>query len=76
MLGAAISIFLLESALSARLRDFAERATNSKSLQVGLYAVAYVVIVSVLSFPLGSYSGYFREHAYGLATHTFGPLVS
>ncbi len=73
LLGAAISILLLESALSARLRDFAEGTTRSKSLQVGLYAVAYVLIVSVLSFPLGVYSGYFREHAYGLATQTFGP---
>jgi STE24 endopeptidase len=73
LLGAAIPIFLLESALSARLRDFAERATHSKLLQVAFYAVAYVVIVAVLSFPLGAYSGYFREHAYGLATHTFGP---
>jgi len=73
LLGAAISIFLLESALSARLRDFAERATHSKLLQIAFYAVAYVVIVAVLSFPLGAYSGYFREHAYGLATQTFGP---
>jgi Zn-dependent protease with chaperone function len=32
-----------------------------------------VVIVALLSFPLGIYSDYFREHAYGLATQTFGP---
>ena len=31
------------------------------------------MIVAVLSFPLGVYSDYFREHAYGLATQTFGP---
>ena len=31
------------------------------------------MIVAVLSFPLGVYSGYFREHAYGLATQSFGP---
>lgn len=73
LLGAAISILLLESALSVRLRDFAERTTRSKSLQVAVYAIAYILIVSVLSFPLGVYSGYFREHAYGLATQTFGP---
>ena len=73
LLGAAISLLLLGSGLSARLRDFAERITRFRTLQVALYAVAYVVIVAVLSFPLGVYSGYFREHAYGLATQTFGP---
>ena len=73
LLGAAISLLLLGSGLSARLRDFAERITRFRTLQVALFAVAYVVIVAVLSFPLGVYSGYFREHAYGLATQTFGP---
>ena len=73
LLGAAISLLLLGSGLSARLRDFAERTTRFKTLQVALYAIAYVVIVAVLSFPLGVYSDYFREHAYGLATQTFGP---
>ncbi len=73
LLGAAISLFLLGSGLSARLRDFAERTTRFKSLQVVLYAIPYVVIVALLSFPLGIYSDYFREHVYGLATQTFGP---
>ena len=73
LLGAAISLLLLGSGLSARLRDFAERITRFKTLQAALYAIPYVVIVAVLSFPLGVYSDYFREHAYGLATQTFGP---
>jgi STE24 endopeptidase len=73
LLGAAISLFLLGSGLSARLRDFAERTTRFKALQVALYAISYVAIVALLSFPLGIYADYFREHAYGLATQTFGP---
>jgi Zn-dependent protease with chaperone function len=73
LLDAAIALFLLGSGLSARFRDIAERTTHSKTLQVALYAVPYVVIVSALSFPLGVYAGYFREHAYGLATQSFGP---
>src|SRR5438093_4888928 len=39
LLGAAISIFLLSSQISARLRDFAERITHFKALQVGLYTI-------------------------------------
>ena len=50
LLGAAISIFLLGSGLSARLRDFAERTTRFKTLQVALYAIPYVVIVAAFSF--------------------------
>ena len=73
LLGAAIAVFLLASGLSARLRDFAERITRFKTLQVALYAIPYIVIVFVLSFPLSVYSDYFREHTYGLATQSFGP---
>ena len=75
LLSAAICVFLLASGLSARLRSFAERVTHLRSLQAGLYAVGYVLIVFLLSIPLGVYSGYFREHAYGLATQSFGPWL-
>lgn len=73
LLGAAIALLLLSSGLSAKLRDFAERKSRSKALQVALYAIPYILIAAVLSFPLDVYSGYFREHQYGLATQTFGP---
>ena len=73
LVGAAIAIFLLASKWSARLRDFAERATNSKSIQVAIYAVGYVLIVAVLSFPLAFYQLFLREHQYGFATQSFGP---
>ncbi|MEP7016317.1 MAG: M48 family metallopeptidase [Verrucomicrobiota bacterium] len=73
LLGAAISIFLLQSRISARLRDFAERKTGSKNLQVALYTIPYFLLVALLSFPLTVYQQFFREHKYGLATQTFGP---
>jgi STE24 endopeptidase len=73
LFAAAISIFLLESRISTRLRDFAERVTEFKSLQVALYAIPYFLIVATLSFPLNLYERFFREHQYGLATQTFLP---
>jgi STE24 endopeptidase len=73
LLSAGISIFLLESRISARLRDLAERITRFKSLQVVLYVIPYGIIVAVLSFPLTVYQGFYREHKYGLATQTFRP---
>jgi Zn-dependent protease with chaperone function len=73
LLVAAISVFLLESRISARLRDFAERATKLRSLQVACYAIPYFLIVATLSFPLNLYEHFFREHQYGFATQTFLP---
>src|SRR6266576_5022453 len=73
LLLAAISVFLLESRISARLRDLAKRVSRSKNLQVACYAVAYLLLVYVLSFPLNLYEHFFREHRYGLATQSFLP---
>jgi len=71
LLAVAISVFLLASRISVRLRDFAERITGFKTLQVIAYALPYLVIVYVLSFPLNLYEHFFREHQYGFATQSF-----
>ena len=76
LVASAIAIFLLASRLSARLRDFAERATRFKALQIAIYTVGFVLLVGVLSFPLTVYQDFFREHQYGLATQTFVPWFS
>ena len=73
LLAAAISIFLLTSRISARLRDFAERAARFKPLQVTFYALLYLLLVYVLSFPLNLYENFYREHQYGFATQSFLP---
>jgi STE24 endopeptidase len=73
LLSAAISIFLLQSRISARLRDFAEQLTRVQSLQVVAYVIPYVIIAALLSFPLTVYEQFHREHQYGMATQTFGP---
>jgi STE24 endopeptidase len=73
LLAVALSIFLLASRISARMRDFAERGSRFKALQVSVYAIAYFVLVYVLSFPLNLYEYFYREHQYGFATQSFGP---
>src|SRR5438034_11155548 len=61
LLAVAISIFLLVSRFSARLRDFAERTSRGCRgscqllLQVVLYAIPYFLIMALLSFPLNLY---------------------
>jgi len=73
LLSAAISVFLLASRLSARLRDFSERVTNIKNFQIACYAIPYLLFIYALSFPLNLYENFFREHQYGLATQSFAP---
>ena len=73
LLAAAISILLLASRISARLRDFSQRLTRFKTLQIACYAVPYLMIVCILSFPLNLYESFFREHQYGFATQSFLP---
>jgi STE24 endopeptidase len=73
LVAVAIALLFLITRLSATLRDFAERTTRIRSFQVILYALPYIVITALLQFPLEVYQHYFREHAYGLATQSFGP---
>jgi STE24 endopeptidase len=66
---------LLHFRWSARMRDLAERLTRFRPLQTAIYWVQFIVVVSVLTFPLSLYEGYFREHKYGLLNQTFGPWM-
>jgi len=75
LLGAAVAIFLLHSRLSARMRDWAARISSWRGIQDLIYFIQFLVIATVLQFPLAVYEGYIREHKYGLATQTFGPWM-
>jgi STE24 endopeptidase len=71
LVAAAISILLLSSRISVRLRDFAIRRTRYKTLQLACYSIPYLLLAFVLSFPLNVYEHFIREHQYGLATQSF-----
>jgi STE24 endopeptidase len=66
---------LLRFRWSARMRDLAERITRFRPLQTALYWVQFIIVVSILNFPLTVYEGYFREHKYQLLNQTFGPWM-
>ena len=65
-------LVLLHTGASARMRDFAERLTRFRALQVGAYWVQFLVAVAVMTLPLTVYRDYVREHAYGLSNLTLG----
>lgn len=66
---------LLRFRWSAGMRNLAERLTRFRPLQTALYWVQFILVFSVLTFPMTVYEGYFREHKYGLLNQTFGPWM-
>ena len=73
--GVVVALLLLNLRWSAKMRDLAERVTRFKPVHTIVYWAEYLVLTSILAFPLTVYEGYFRERKYGLATQTFGPWL-
>jgi STE24 endopeptidase len=73
--GAIINFLFLQFRWSASMRNAAERATRFSPLQTLIYWTQFLVVSTVLGFPLAVYEGYSREHKYGLATQTLGPWL-
>jgi STE24 endopeptidase len=74
--GVVVGLLLLNLRWSAAMRNLAERITRFKPVHTLVYWAEYLVLTSIMTFPLDSYEGYFREHKYGLATQTFGPWMN
>lgn len=68
----AIAAILLFTRLSARMRRIAERLTRFRWLQVTIYGVQYLILVTAMVFPLNVYENFIREHNYGLSNQDFG----
>jgi STE24 endopeptidase len=69
--GAGVSILLLATGLSARMRDLAGRL-RWRWLQDAAYWVQFLVASTLLTLPLDLYQGWFREHRYGLSNLSLG----
>jgi STE24 endopeptidase len=73
--GVVVALLLLNLRWSARMRDLSERVTRFKPVHTFVYWLQYLILTTILVFPLTVYEEYFREHKYGLATQTFGPWM-
>ena len=65
------AVFLL-TMLSCRMRALAERIANGPFPRSVIYAVQYLLVWALLTFPLTYYEGFQREHAYGMANNSLG----
>lgn len=67
----AILVLLVVTPGSAGLRNLAVRLAPSRpAVAVAIYLALLVVIYEALTLPLGYYTGFVREHAFGLSTQT------
>ena len=70
--GIGVAVLFLLSPLSRRMRAAAERVGKGAFVRSVVFAVQYVVLLTVFNFPMAYYRGFQREHAYGMANNSFG----
>lgn len=72
----AITALLLGTGLSRRMRELAQRCSANPFVVTLIYVALSVVVMFVLGLPLNIYSGYVREHQYGLSNQTLGAWLA
>ncbi|MCB1115302.1 MAG: M48 family metallopeptidase [Chlamydiia bacterium] len=68
--GLVIPALILFSGFAAWLRKLCDRVTQNWLLHTALFALIYLIITAVLTFPIDYYASYIRPHVYGLSTQT------
>jgi STE24 endopeptidase len=71
----AILLLILEMRWSAGIRNRVERVTKNAFVHTALYTMLFILLTTLLGFPLEFYESFVREHQYGLATQTFWPWM-
>lgn len=74
--GVLIPLAIAFSGLSARLRKIATRIGRFPVGEIIGYLILYIIITAILDLPLDYYTGFVREHAYGLTRQTLAKWAS
>ncbi len=79
LISAGLSLILLTTGLSARMRNVAERLIPFRfgqgPLRALVYGAQYFLFTMVLTFPFTLYEGFYREQQYGLVNQSLGPWL-
>jgi STE24 endopeptidase len=70
--GLLVCAVFIASGLSVKLRDAAKRISHRPWLYTAIYGAFWLLCAELLSLPWALYTGYFREHAYGLSNLSMG----
>src|SRR5262249_46682142 len=57
--------------VSSAMRDAAERVTHKRFWQAALYALQYIVLMTLLTFPLTAYQNFVRERMFDISNQSF-----
>lgn len=76
LLGFAIPGAILFSGLSSRMRDLAKRLGRYWYFTFVVYFALFCVLTWLLNLPFDFYSGFVRQHDYGLSNQTFSKWAS
>ena len=74
--GALISVLVYGAMLhfgwAAKWSGWASRVTRREWLKPGIFAVPFVLAGTIMFLPWSLYTGYFREHQYGMSNQSLG----
>jgi Zn-dependent protease with chaperone function len=65
-----IPLLFLVTGFTGKLARFSEKSGKKWFFTIAIYLILFTVFYKLLSLPLDFYSGYTRQHAYGLSTQT------
>lgn len=67
-----VPLLFLWRGFTGKLSRFSERWGKNWYFTIVIYLALFILISTLLNFPLDFYAGFIREHAYGLSTQSFG----
>jgi STE24 endopeptidase len=68
--GLAVPALLLFTGFSARMRNVARGIGRNWFFTIAIYAVLFTLVAFILDLPLAWYTGFVRQHEYGLSSQT------
>jgi STE24 endopeptidase len=72
----AVNLLLLGTGVAARLSAWARARIGWRPGQAFAFAALYIVLLNVITLPFDMYTGWWREHDFGLSNQTFGAWFS
>ena len=73
--GLLVPAVILFTGFSARLRDASKRVGRNWFFTLAVYVALFTLITWVAGLPLAYYTGFAREHAFGLSNQSFGAWI-
>ncbi|MBS0628965.1 MAG: M48 family metallopeptidase [Verrucomicrobia bacterium] len=71
-----IPLLILFTGFSSKMEKLSARLGKNWYFTIVIYLVLFILLYNLLNFPIDFYSGFIRQHAYGLSAQTFSRWLS